>query len=166
MSQTYTLRTHQALWGGCPAVLTPGHYTHHTRCPHLIRMLQRVVDVDVACECFLAMWMPGQCSGTTPIPVPKGWAFLDGCCYSLGHWSPFSHPKRTVGYCMCAPEAVNTKRRKQIGSSVAYKATGTFLSQRIRHEDTSGPTPKVWGTSSPPPSPPPPGPFQFSTSPA
>ena len=55
MSQTYTLRT---------AVLAPGHYTHHVRCPHLIRALQRVVD-----EVSLPMWMPGQCSGTTPILV-------------------------------------------------------------------------------------------------
>ena len=30
-SQAYTLQTNQALRGGCPAVLTPGHYTHHPR---------------------------------------------------------------------------------------------------------------------------------------
>ena len=64
MSQTYTLRTHQALRGGCPAVLTPGHYTHHVQCPHLIQTLQRVVD-----EVSLLMSMPGQCSGVTPILV-------------------------------------------------------------------------------------------------
>ena len=45
-------------------MLTPGHYTHHPRCPHLIRTLQRVVD-----EVSLPMWMLGQCSGTTPILV-------------------------------------------------------------------------------------------------
>ena len=63
-SQAYTLQTHQALRGGCPAVLTPGQYTHHPRCPHLIRTLQRVVD-----EVSLPVWMPGRCSGTTPILV-------------------------------------------------------------------------------------------------
>ena len=63
--QAYTLQTHQALRGGCLAVLTPGQYTNHPRCPHLIRTLQRVVD-----EVSLPMWMPGQCSGTTPMLVP------------------------------------------------------------------------------------------------
>ena len=63
-SQAYSLQTHQALRGGCPAVLTPGQYTHHPKCPHLIATLQRVVD-----EVALPMWMPGQCSGTTPILV-------------------------------------------------------------------------------------------------
>ena len=29
VSQAYTLQTQQVLRGGCPAVLTPGHYTHH-----------------------------------------------------------------------------------------------------------------------------------------
>ena len=43
-SQAYSLQTHQALRGGCPAVLTPGQYTHHPKCPHLIATLQRVVD--------------------------------------------------------------------------------------------------------------------------
>ena len=63
-SQAYSLQTHQALRGGCPAVLTPGQYTHHPKCPHLIATLQRVVD-----EVAMPMWMPGQCSGTTPILV-------------------------------------------------------------------------------------------------
>ena len=63
-SQAYYLQTHQALRGGCPAVLTPGQYTYHPKCPHLIATLQRVVD-----EVAMPMWMPGQCSGTTPILV-------------------------------------------------------------------------------------------------
>ena len=63
-SQTYSLQTHQALRGGCPAVLTPGQYTHHPKCPHLIAKLQRVVD-----EVALPMWMPGRCLGSTPILV-------------------------------------------------------------------------------------------------
>ena len=50
--------------GGCPAVLTPGQYTHHPKCPHLIATLQKVVD-GVA----MPMWMPGPCSGTTPILI-------------------------------------------------------------------------------------------------
>ena len=45
-------------------MLTPGQYTHHPRCPHLIATLQRVVD-----EVSLPMWMPSPCSGTTPILV-------------------------------------------------------------------------------------------------
>ena len=66
-SQVYTLQTHQALMGGgCPALLTPVQYTHHPQCPRLIRTLQRVVD-----EVSLPMWMPGLCSGTTPILVQR-----------------------------------------------------------------------------------------------
>ena len=45
-------------------MLTPGQYTHHPGCPHLIATLQRVVD-----EVSMPMWMPGPCSGTTPIPI-------------------------------------------------------------------------------------------------
>ena len=45
-------------------MLSPGQYTHHPRCPHLIATLQRVVD-DVA----MPMWMPSPCSGTSPILV-------------------------------------------------------------------------------------------------
>ena len=45
-------------------MLTPGQYTHHPRCPHLIAMLQRVVD-----EVCMPMWVPGPCSGTIPILV-------------------------------------------------------------------------------------------------
>ena len=63
-SQAHSLQTHQALRGGCPAVLTPGQYTHHPKCPHLIATLQKVVD-----EVAMPMWMPGPCSGTTPILV-------------------------------------------------------------------------------------------------
>ena len=40
---------------------TPGQYTHHPRCHHLIAKLQRVVD-----EVSLPTWMPGPYSGTTP----------------------------------------------------------------------------------------------------
>ena len=53
-------------------MLTPGQYTHHPQCPHLIATLQRVVD-----EVSMPMWMPGPCSGTTPLLVrgPSGpWA--------------------------------------------------------------------------------------------
>ena len=45
-------------------MLTPRQYTHHPKYPHLIATLQRVVD-DVA----MPMWMPGPCSGTSPILV-------------------------------------------------------------------------------------------------
>ena len=45
-------------------MLTLGHYTHHVWCPHLFRTLQQVVD-----EVSLLMWMPGHCSGTTPMLV-------------------------------------------------------------------------------------------------
>ena len=53
-SQACTLLTHQAFWGGYPAVLTRWHYTQHLRYPHLICTLQLVVD-----EVFLPMWRPG-----------------------------------------------------------------------------------------------------------
>ena len=43
-------------------MLTPGLYTQHPRCPHLIRTLQRVVD-----EVSVPMWMPGQ-----PRPATSG----------------------------------------------------------------------------------------------
>ena len=54
MSQTNTVRTHQALHGGCAAVLAPRHYSHYVRYPHLIQTMQRVVD-----EVSLPMWMLG-----------------------------------------------------------------------------------------------------------
>ena len=59
-----TLQTHRALRGGCPAMPTPGQYTHHPWCPRLLRTLQRVVD-----EVFQPMGMPGRCSGNSPILV-------------------------------------------------------------------------------------------------
>ena len=43
-SQAYTLQTHQALRGGCPAVPNPGRYTHHPRCPHFTCTLQQLVN--------------------------------------------------------------------------------------------------------------------------
>ena len=68
-SQTYTLQAHQALRGGCRAVLTPGQYTNQPSCPHLIATLQRVVD-----EMSMPMWMPSPCLGMTLILVrgPRG----------------------------------------------------------------------------------------------
>ena len=45
-------------------MLTPGQYTHHPKCLHLITTPQKVVD-----EVAMPMWMPGPCSGTTPILV-------------------------------------------------------------------------------------------------
>ena len=50
---------------------------------------------------------------------------------------PFT-PERTLGYVTCALAANSTKRRKKMGSSVAYKTIGTFLSQNKRHEDACG----------------------------
>ena len=46
-------------------------------------------------------------------------------------------PEGTLGYVTCALAANSTKRRKKMGSSVAYKTIGTFLSQK-RHEDACG----------------------------
>ena len=60
-SQAYSLRMHQPLRGGCPAVLTPGQYTHHPKCPHLIATLQRVVD-----EVALSMWTDSAPNGQRP----------------------------------------------------------------------------------------------------
>ena len=42
-----------------------------------------------------------------------------------------------LSYCKCAQAAGNTKLRKKIGSSVAYKTIGTFLSQE-GHTDANG----------------------------
>ena len=53
------------------------------------------------------------------------------------HWSNLT-PEGTLGYVTCALAANSTKRRKKMGSSVAYKTIGTFLSQNKRHEDTCG----------------------------
>ena len=47
-------------------------------------------------------------------------------------------PEGTLGYVTCALAANTTKRRKKMGSSVAYKTIGTFLSQNKRHEDACG----------------------------
>ena len=47
-------------------------------------------------------------------------------------------PERTLGYVTCALAADSTKRRKDMGSSVAYKTIGTFLSQNMGHEDACG----------------------------
>ena len=47
-------------------------------------------------------------------------------------------PEGTLGYVTCALAANSTKRRKKMGSSVAYKTIGTFLSQDKRHEDACG----------------------------
>ena len=44
----------------------------------------------------------------------------------------------TLGYVACALAADSTKRRKKMGSSVAYKTIGTFLSQNMGHEDACG----------------------------
>ena len=47
-------------------------------------------------------------------------------------------PERTLGYVTCALAANSTKRRKKMGSSVAYKTIGTFLSQNMGQEDACG----------------------------
>ena len=58
-----------------------------------------------------------------------------------GSWRPETHgvaPEGTLGYVTCALAANSTKRRKKMGSSVAYKTIGTFLLQNKRHEDACG----------------------------
>ena len=81
-SRAYTLRTHQALRGGCPAVLTPGHYTHHARCPHLIRTCSRWwTRYPYRCGCRASAQAPppyrcrapaGPRAGALAAPVPPG----------------------------------------------------------------------------------------------
>ena len=44
----------------------------------------------------------------------------------------------TLGSGTCAQAANSTERSKEMGSSVAYKTIGTFLSQKITHEHASG----------------------------
>ena len=48
------------------------------------------------------------------------------------------HPRRNSGLCHVCTGGNSTKRRKKMGSSVAYKTIGTFLSQDKRHEDACG----------------------------
>ena len=55
-----------------------------------------------------------------------------------GVWGGMGCPEGTLGYCTRAQEAVSTKRKKKMGSPVAYNTRGTFLSQRMRHKDASG----------------------------
>ena len=88
-SQAYSLQTHQALRGRCPAVLTPEQYTHHPKCPHLIATLQRVVD-----EVAMPMWMPGPCSRTSPILVrspggPRAGAAAAPAPQVEVYWTPY-----------------------------------------------------------------------------
>ena len=47
-------------------------------------------------------------------------------------------PRRNSGLCHVCTGGNSTKRRKKMGSSVAYKTIGTFLSQDKRHEDACG----------------------------
>ena len=63
------------------------------------------------------------------------------------HHSP-RRPRRNSGLCHVCTGGNSTKRRKKMGSSVAYKTIGTFLSQDKRHEDACG-----WATEPPPPPP-------------
>ena len=56
---------------------------------------------------------------------------------AIGHCG--SHPpRRNSGLCHVCTGGNSTKRRKKMGSSVAYKTIGTFLSQDKRHEDACG----------------------------
>ena len=56
----------------------------------------------------------------------------------MGLRAPPPPPEGILGYVTCALAANSTKRRKKMGSSVAYKTIGTFLSQNMRHEDARG----------------------------
>ena len=47
-------------------------------------------------------------------------------------------PEGSPGHCTCAQAAISTKRRKKIGSAVAYRTRGTFPSERVRHDNASG----------------------------
>ena len=70
-----------------------------------------------------------------PSPMPHVVCYL--ChCRTLTYATPT--PEGTLGYVTCALVANSTKRRKKIGSSVAYKTIGTFLLQDKRHEDACG----------------------------
>ena len=63
---------------------------------------------------------------------------LAAWCRASGSQCPPPPPEGTLGYVTCALAANSTKRRKKMGSSVAYKTIGTFLSQNKRHEDARG----------------------------
>ena len=53
-------------------------------------------------------------------------------------YRPLNAPRRNSGLCHVCTGGNSTKRRKKLGSSVAYKTIGTFLSQDKRHEDACG----------------------------
>ena len=72
---------------------------------------------------------------------PERWPWAFKCRGGIGHTSVVptcaipnfacsESPEGAPGYCMCAQAAGSTKRRKKMGSSVAYKTIGTFLSKR------------------------------------
>ena len=47
-------------------------------------------------------------------------------------------PERILGNRTCAQEATSANRRRRMGSSVASKTIGTFVSQKMRQEDGHG----------------------------
>ena len=69
---------------------------------------------------------------------------LSVCHMDLGHQEAARctatrlTPEGILGYGTCAQAANSTKRRKKMGSSVAYKTIGTFQSQSMGHDDASG----------------------------
>ena len=76
----------------------------------------------------------GGCVGVSTV---LWWRRASGQCLQ-GSRVPPPPPEGTLGYVTCALAANSTKRRKKMGSSVAYKTIGTFLSQNKRHEDACG----------------------------
>ena len=99
----------------------------------------------------MALW--GTPTRTWPKSTDTGHTGRGGAAIQLrrggGRYSPraspppqtkgsIDAPEGTLGYVTCALAANSTKRRKKMGSSVAYKTIGTFLSQNKRHEDACG----------------------------
>ena len=113
--------------GGCPAVVTPVHYAHNVRCPHHIQTLQRVVD-----EVSLPMWLPGQCTGTSPVTgagpkPPKGGA---GGPYSSGQSVP--RPVWDVTQVVKVYETVHTSGYHHLGK--AYTPDHNIVEERAVKE--------------------------------
>ena len=88
-----------------------------------------------------ALFGDGQGGHPNPLQGP-----VCGRHYDSQSLLPPRPHERTLGYCTCAQAAVSTKLRKKMGLSVAYKTRGTFLSQKMGHEDASGQV-----TNTPPP---------------
>ena len=60
-----------------------------------------------------------------------------GCCAEWGRGAPPPHAKELWAIACVHKRLSAPKRKEKMGSSVAYKTAGAFLSKGMRHEDAS-----------------------------